>query len=128
VLKVAHRVVYSPHAYSFAGHAFQSYDELKLAYDTRAGFLLHAKPEIPLWVGEFGTCQTLDCDDNSQWFRWFVQYLGEKDLSWSYWPLNGTQSTGYSRTYDTLETYGLLSSDYRHIAAPKIVALFRTIQ
>ena len=83
---------------------------------------------MPLWVGEFGTCQTLDCGPNSQWFRWFVQYLKEKDLSWSYWPLNGTQSTGASRKYDTVETYGLLTPDYRHIGAPKIVELLRTIE
>jgi endoglucanase len=128
VLKVAHRVVYSPHAYSFSGHVFQSYDELKQAYDMRAGFLLQAKPAIPLWVGEFGTCQTLDCDDNSQWFRWFVQYLGEKDLSWSYWPLNGTQSSGLTRKFGEVETYGLLSPDYQHIGAPKLVDLLRTIE
>jgi endoglucanase len=128
VLKVAHRVVYSPHAYSFSGHVFPSYDELKQAYDMRAGFLLQAKPAIPLWVGEFGTCQTLDCGDNSQWFRWFVQYLGEKDLSWSYWPLNGTQSSGITRKFGEVETYGLLSPDYQRIGAPKLVDLLRTIE
>ena len=127
-LKVPNRLVYSPHAYASASHAFASYDEMKQAYDTRAGFLLHNKPEVPLWVGEFGSCQTLDCAANSQWFVWFVQYLKENKLSWGYWPLNGTQSSGYSRTYDTLETYGLLTTDYQHIAAPKIVALFQTIQ
>jgi endoglucanase len=123
VLKVANRVVYSPHAYSFSG-----YDELKQAYDARAGFLLQAQPAIPLWVGEFGTCQTLDCGDDSQWFHWFVQYLQEKNLSWSYWPLNGTQSSGVSRKYGELETYGLLSPDYQHVGAPKIVELLRTIE
>ena len=128
VLKIAHRVVYSPHAYSFAGHAFQNYEELRQAYDKRAGFLLHAQPAIPLWVGEFGTCQALDCGDNSQWFRWFVQYLREKNLSWSYWPLNGTQSSGVSRKFGEVETYGLLAPDYRQIGAPRIVELLRTIE
>jgi endoglucanase len=128
MLKVQNRLVYSPHAYASASQNFASYNEMKQAYDTRAGFLLHNKPEVPLWIGEFGSCQTLDCGANSQWFIWFVQYLKENNLSWGYWPLNGTQSSGYSRTYDTLETYGLLSTDYRHISAPKIVALFRTIQ
>jgi endoglucanase len=128
VLNVAHRVVYSPHAYAFSGHAFQNYEELRQAYDARAGFLLHAEPAIPLWVGEFGTCQTLDCGDNSQWFRWFVEYLREKDLSWSYWPLNGTQSNGVSRKYGEVETYGLLAPDYRRIGGPKVVELLRTIE
>ena len=101
---------------------------MKQVYDQRAGYLLQNEPAVPLWVGEFGTCQTLDCGPNSQWFRWFVQYLKEKDLSWSYWPLNGTQSTGASRKYDTVETYGLLTPDYRRIGAPKIVELLRTIE
>ncbi|SRR6266849_6943384 len=129
VLKILNRLVYSPHAYApgATAHRFESYDELKQAYDARAGYLLHTEPGVPLWVGEFGTCQTLDCGENGRWFHWFVQYLGESDLSWSYWPLNGTQSSGESRKYDDVETYGLLSPDYQHIAAPKIVELLRTI-
>jgi len=128
VLKAPHRLVYSPHAYASPDHPFRSYDELRQVYDQRAGYLLHAEPAVPLWVGEFGACQTLDCGQNSQWFRWFVQYLKEKDLSWSYWPLNGTQSSGEGRKYDTVETYGLLTPDYQLIGAPKIVELLRTIE
>lgn len=128
VLKVANRVVYSPHAYAQAEHAFRSYDELRQAYDERAGYLLHVEPAVPIWVGEFGTCQTLDCGQNSEWFRWFVRYVREKELSWSYWPLNGTQSSGIGRKYDSVEIYGLLTPDYQHIAAPKIVELLRTIE
>ena len=126
-LKVPNRLVYSPHAYASGSHTFASYDEMKQVFDTRAGFLLHNQPAVPLWVGEFGTCQSLDCGANSQWFIWFVRYLKENNLSWGYWPLNGTQSSGYSRTYNILETYGLLTPDYKHIAAPKILELLRTI-
>ena len=128
VLKLRNRLVYSPHAYSSPAHEFSSYEELQRVYDSRAGFLLQATPPVPLWVGEFGACQTLACGAESQWFLWFVQYLKEKNLSWGYWPLNGTQSSGYSRTYDSLESFGLLTTDYQHIAAPKIVELFRTIE
>jgi len=129
VLKIAQRVVYSPHAYAPAAgqHQFASYEDLKEAYDARVGFLLHSEPGVPLWVGEFGTCQTMECAGNGRWFRWCVQYLRENNLSWSYWPLNGTQSSGAGRKYDGVETYGLLSPDYQHIAAPKIVELLRTI-
>lgn len=128
ILKIANRVVYSPHAYAPPGQAFQNYEELKQVYDARAGYLLHSEPGVPLWVGEFGSCQKLDCGDNSQWLRWLVRYLEENDLGWSYWPLNGAQSSGRSRTYDAVETYGLLSPDYQHIGAPKIVELLRTIE
>jgi endoglucanase len=127
-LKISNRVVYSPHAYAPHEHMFQSYDELKQAYDARAGYLLRTEPGVPLWVGEFGTCQTLNCEDHGQWFRWLVQYLGENDLSWSYWPLNGAQSSGKSRKYDAVETFGLLTVDYQHIAAPEIVKLLQTIE
>jgi endoglucanase len=127
-LKVADRLVYSPHAYNIDGHPFASYDELKQVYDARAGFLLHTEPGVPLWVGEFGTCQTLNCGANSDWFVMYIRYMKENDLAWSYWALNGTQSSGASRKYDSVETYGLLSTDYQHVAAPKIVELLRTVE
>lgn len=128
-LPVEHRLVYSPHAYNIAGHPFANYEELKQAYDARAGFLMHVEPGVPLWIGEFGTCQTLTCGANSDWFRLFIRLLKENDvLSWSYWPLNGTQSSGAGRKYDAVETYGLLSPDYEHIGAPAIVDLLRTIE
>jgi endoglucanase len=127
-LKVKQRLVYSPHAYNIDGHPFSSYDELKQAYDARAGFLLHTEQGIPVWVGEFGTCQNLDCGANSDWFVMFIRYLKENRLAWSYWPLNGTQSSGEGRKYESIETYGLLSTDYQHFAAPKIIELLRTIE
>ena len=127
-LKVTDRLVYSPHAYNIDGHPFANYDELKQVYDARAGFLLHTEPGVPLWVGEFGTCQTLNCGANSDWFAMYIRYMKENDLAWSYWALNGTQSSGASRKYDSVETYGLLSTDYQHVAAPKIVELLRTVE
>ena len=128
-LPVAHRLVYSPHAYYDPHHAFSSYDELKQAYESRAAYLLHVGGGFPIWVDEFGTCQSLNCGANSVWFKLFVQLLKENELlSWSYWPLNGTQSSGAGRKYNSLETFGLLSEDYQHIAAPKIVELLRTIE
>lgn len=128
-LRVAHRLVYSPHAYYVEGQNLTSLDELKLAYETRATFLLHSKPETPIWVGEFGGCQTLDCGANSEWLKLFVRLLKKTpQISWSYWPLNGTQSSGVGRKYDSVESYGLLSTDYQHIAAPRIVELLRTVE
>jgi endoglucanase len=127
-LPVAHRLVYSPHAYYAKGQDLSNLDALKQAYEARALFLLHTQPEVPIWVGEFGACQTLDCGANSDWLKLFVRLLHENPLiSWSYWPLNGTQSSGVGRRYDAVEDYGLLSTDYQHIAAPKVVELLRTV-
>ena len=127
-LSMPNRLVYSPHAYNIDNHPFASYEELKQVYDARAGFLLHSEPGVPLWVGEFGTCQSLACGANSDWFVMYIRYMKENDVGWSYWPLNGTQSSGASRKYDAVEDYGLLAPDYRHIAAPKLLDLLRTIE
>ena len=128
-LPVAHRLVYSPHAYYVRGQDLSNLDALKHAYEARVLFLLHTEPETPIWVGEFGVCQTLDCGGNSDWLKMFISLLKENPLiSWSYWPLNGAQSSGVGRKYDAVESYGLLSTDYQHIAAPKVVELLRTVE
>lgn len=121
-LPIAHRLVYSPHAYN------NSYGVHNERFATHAGFLLQNKPAVPVWIGEFGTCQTLDRGHNSDWFRTFAQILqSNSDLSWSYWPLNGAQSSGRSRKYDSLESYGLLTTDYKAVAAPKVIDLLQTV-
>jgi len=128
-LPVANRLVYSPHAYSDQRHPSSNYEEMKQVYEARAGFLTHLEPGVPVWIGEFGTCQDLKCGPNGDWFRLFIRLLnGNELLSWSYWPLNGTQSSGRTRKYDSVETYGLLSPDYKRIGAPKIVELLRTVE
>jgi hypothetical protein len=43
-----------------------------------------------------------------EWFSSLVQYISEKHLGWGYWAVNGTQSTGGSRVYGTLDWYGFL--------------------
>ena len=88
------------------------------------------EPATPVWFGEMGTCQKLDCNGNSEWFRLFVRGVLEKnpDLGWSWWPLNGTQSSGATRKYDALETYGLLTTDYNEIAAPALLDMLKAIE
>ena len=121
-LKVANRLVYSPHDYGMSQKVPSNYEELKAHLDQQWGYLLHATPATPLWVGEFGICQKLEeCQKYGEWFPWFVRYLKETGVSWGYWPLNGTQSSGGGRHYDAVESYGLLSPDYRSIAAPDVL-------
>jgi endoglucanase len=110
------------------GHVYASYEDLKQAYGARNGFLPHSEPETPIWVGEFGTSQSLNSDPGSTWFILFVRYLKDNNLSWSYWPLNGTQSSGERRKYDAIEDYGLLTTDYKQIAAKKIVDLLHSAE
>lgn len=121
-LNVANRLVYSPHDYGMSQKPPSNYEELKEHLDRQWGYLLKATPATPLWVGEFGICQKPEqCQKYGEWFSFFVQYLKETGVSWGYWPLNGTQSSGGGRHYDTVEDYGLLAPDYRNIAAPDVL-------
>jgi len=121
-LNIENRLVYSPHDYGMSQKPPSSYEELKTHLDQQWGYLLHATPATPLWVGEFGICQKPEqCKEYGDWFPFFIRYLKETGVSWGYWPLNGTQSSGDGRHYDTVESYGLLSPDYRSIAAPDVL-------
>ncbi|MDR3724803.1 MAG: cellulase family glycosylhydrolase [Terracidiphilus sp.] len=121
-LNVENRLVYSPHDYGMSQKPPRSYEELKDHLDRQWGYLLHASPATPLWVGEFGICQRPEqCQKYGNWFPYFIRYLKETGVSWGYWPLNGTQSSGGGRHYDAVENYGLLGPDYRSIAAPDVL-------
>jgi endoglucanase len=121
-LKVPHRLVYSPHDYSWSQPVPMSYEELRDNLDERWGYLAQGKAPTPIWIGEVGTCQdTQACAGAGFWFPWLVRYIQERGFAWAYWPLNGTQSSGAGRTFGRPETYGLLSPDYRLIAAPSIL-------
>jgi aryl-phospho-beta-D-glucosidase BglC (GH1 family) len=124
------RLVYSAHDYGpnmcgsgcpwFNGST--TYASLAQMWDSYFGFVASdpAKPyAAPLWLGEFGTCnlqKTCVADttpgSQGQWFASLVQYLSERHLGWAYWSVNGTQSSGTSRSYGQAEGYGLLSADW----------------
>jgi endoglucanase len=130
-LRVEHRLVYSPHSYGI-GVKYASYQELERSSDERFGYLLKAKPEVPVWVGEFGACQTLNCgphDTTGQWMRWWMQYCIKRHMAnLSYWPLNGTESAGTSRTHGKLDFYGLLDPTWTKVAAPEIIDLIHEVK
>jgi endoglucanase len=121
-LSVAHRLVYSPHNYGWSQSAPRSYEEFKSYLDRKWGYLRSGDHPIPIWVGEFGVCQNpADCRQFGSWLPFLLRYIAETGSGWSYWALNGTQSSGEGRQYGKTETYGLLTTDYRHVAAPNIL-------
>ena len=114
-LAVPNRVVYAPHDYAFFHAAGQSTQDLKTALGNRWGFLItQGQPfTAPVVVTEWGTCNTapscvLPTEDQGKWFTSFTSYLTDGDIDWMYWPLNGTQATGDTRTFGAPETYGLM--------------------
>jgi endoglucanase len=130
-LSVEHRLVYSPHSYGIGVH-YASYAALERSSDQRFGYLLKAKPAAPLWIGEFGACQTLSCgtgDTTGQWMRWWMKYCVKRHMAnLSYWPLNGTESEGTSRTHGKADFYGLLDRTWTRVAAPQILELIHEVK
>jgi len=118
-LDVGNRVVYSPHDYAFSHAAYATYADMAADLGNRWGFILEQNQPFtaPVWVGEFGTSHgsPTDVSDTSGqgfWFQSFRQYLANADIDWSYWALNGTEATGYSRTLGAEEGYGVLDTTW----------------
>jgi endoglucanase len=133
-LAVPHRLVYEAHNYSNYVANLTSYSQLKTELGNKWGFLLVQNMPFtaPVWVGEFGTCNTANTcamssntADQGFWFQALKQYLHEADIDWAYWPLNGTEATGNTRTFGATETYGLLKPDW---ATPSNGLLLDTLQ
>lgn len=123
-LTVPHRLVYSPHDYAWSQPVPQSYEEFKTYLDRRWGYLRTGETATPIWMGELGYCQNpADCRQYGEWLDFLTRYIAESGVSWGWWALNGTQSSGAGRLYGKTETFGLLTTDYRNIAAPDVLKL-----
>jgi hypothetical protein len=53
--------------------------------------------------------------------------LERTGVGWCWWPLNGTQSAGRTRTAGARETFGLLDADWRAPANPELSARLRAL-
>jgi endoglucanase len=128
-----HQLVYSPHDYQEDHASDVNADPARLdAVLTRNwGQLATGPTATPIWLGEFGTCHTalVGCGDNHdhshEWLLNLAQYLGARDLGWSYWPLNGTQSRGSTRTFGSEETFGVLDTAWRCPASRALTDVLR---
>jgi endoglucanase len=134
-LSVASQLVYSVHDYGFDFSGLTNYDSWASATGSDWGYLVG---KVPLWVGEFGTCNTASTcvsstssGDNGLWFSFLTRFLRYHGVSWSYWALNGTESDGLpgqGRSYGATETYGVLSPGWSAAASPALLASLQSIQ
>jgi endoglucanase len=121
-LAVPHRLVVSPHTYPWFWSASAS--ELPSALEAAwTPFLSGGRP-VPVWLGEFGTNTT---EPAQPWLDQILTTLERTGIGWCWWPLNGTQSTGRTRTAGARETFGLLDADWRTPANPDLSARLRTL-
>jgi endoglucanase len=107
-LSVPNKLVYSAHNYKMS-QTFTDCPTLQSELEQRFGYVVNEglPYTTPLWLGEFGIEHT-DVGLENPWWVCFVDYMKQKDFDWAYWPLNGTQGPGYSRTDGAEEGYGIL--------------------
>ena len=91
--------------------SFATYADFKAALDSAWGYAITAGQAYtaPLWVGEFGTNHTTP---DPVWWPWIQQYLTDNDLDWCYWAVNGTEGSGYGRSFGAEETFGVLDTTW----------------
>jgi len=127
-LDVPDRLVYSAHDYGFDYSGLSGPTDWIEQIAPRWGYLVTGPAPQPFWLGEFGTCNTAGSCVGSVWFSAISSYLGEYKVDWSYWPMNGTQSTGATRTFGAPETYGILSPDWSTSALPSLITALQELQ
>jgi endoglucanase len=133
-LLVPDRLVYSVHEYAAASPSFPSYAAMQLAFDGEWTYLLEQGQAFtaPVLVGEFGTGHVpgdlAGASGQGFWFQSFTKLLAEDDVDWSYWPLNGTQASGYSGTAGVADPDGLLDVTWSAPALPALQTVLRSIQ
>jgi endoglucanase len=122
-LNVANQLVYEAHDYGFWYTGLTSYSSYVNTITPKWGYLVTGSNQQPLWIGEFGTCNTAKTcvnsnsnSDGGYWFSLLTAYIQEYGINWSYWAINGTESTGASRTYGAAETYGVLNAIWNGVA------------
>jgi endoglucanase len=138
VLKVPHQLVYSPHEWgprkwplpTFNKHT--SYRTLAWQFYHNWAFILnpHARYAAPIWLGEFGTCNTsVRCVSNrkpgsqGQWFQILIRYLKHHPyIGWAFFPINGTNSINHRADN------GLLDPRWKHPRVPQLVRMLRSIE
>jgi endoglucanase len=84
-------------------------------------------------VSEFGTCNDAptcvsDAAGTGPWFESFRHYLADADVDWAYWPISGTQSSGYGRTHGAPESYGVLDPTWTDRASAELLAALQAMQ
>lgn len=121
-LAVPNRLVLSPHTYPWLWSASAS--ELQAGLTAAWEPFLTGPRPVPVWLGEFGTNTT---DPAQRWFDAIVATLEQTQVGWAWWPLNGTQSAGRTRTAGARETFGLLDEAWRAPANPELSARLREL-
>jgi endoglucanase len=116
------KLVYSPHEYGpsvFAQPWFSAPNYRELLYDRwEKGFQFIAdEGTAPILIGEFGGKETGTDTVAGVWLRQFMDYLGARGFSWTYWSWNPNSG----------DTGGVLLDDWQTVHQGKMALLRQLI-
>jgi endoglucanase len=125
-LNVANQLVYEAHDYGFwYSNGFTSYSNYVSTITPKWGYLVTGSNPQPLWIGEFGTCNSANTCVNSNnvadlgyWFQAMTSFVEQNGIDWSYWAINGTTESGNGGGFNTVEGYGVLNTSWNGSALP----------
>jgi endoglucanase len=133
-LNAPNQLVYEAHNYSFDDSGLNGYSSYLSQINSAWGYLVTGSNPQPLWIGEFGTCNTANTcvnsgsnGDGGYWFNILTAYIQQNSVDWTYWAVNGTESTGSGRTYGAAETYGVLNAAWNSTANSEQTARLQSI-
>jgi endoglucanase len=133
-LSVPNQLVYEAHNYGFDYGNVSGYSNFMSTIAPNWGYLVTGSNPQPLWIGEFGTCYTAStCIDSSNssdggyWFNMLTAFMQQYGLDWTYWAINGTQSTGSGRNYGAAETYGILNTAWSGPSSATLMTRMQSI-
>jgi hypothetical protein len=66
--------------------------------------------------------------NNGYWYQYLTEWLQNYSLDWTYWAINGTESTGSGRTYGAQETYGVLNTSWNGSDFAPLTSSLQTLQ
>jgi endoglucanase len=134
VLNVANQLVYEAHDYGFWYSGFSSYASYVNTITPKWGYLVTGANPQPVWIGEFGTCNSANTCVNSSnesdlgnWFNAMTSYVETNGLDWSYWAINGTTESGNGGGFGTVEGYGVLDTSWNASALPLLTARLQSM-
>lgn len=129
-LNVANQLVYEAHDYGFwYSNGFTSYNSYVSTITPKWGYLVTGANPQPLWVGEFGTCNSANgcvnsnnATDGGYWFNAMTSFMEQYGVDWSYWAINGTTEAGHAGGFGSVEGYGVLNTTWNGSALPALTS------
>ena len=134
-LDVANQLVYEAHDYGYwYSSGFTSYSNYLSTITPKWGYMVTGVNPQPLWIGEFGTCNTastcvssVNAANLGYWFQAMTSFVEQYGIDWSYWAINGTTETGSGGGFGTVETYGVLDTSWNAVSLPVLASRLQSM-